>query len=154
MDDAICAQLAYDADDEMLTGSMALMLLVNSLMANATGLLIFFLFGLGENLFDPALYLPKRAAPRTRGRSVVVLEQLDTAEAVALGTGYESPQRLKSAFQRARAAHTIERYRLKHLKHTPVKQVSAAKQPGPPKDDNRLTGSYFRGSKPPVTVWT
>lgn len=34
---AICGQLAADKEDDDLTGSMALMLLVNSLLTNATG---------------------------------------------------------------------------------------------------------------------
>ena len=122
---AICAQLAVDAQDVMLTGSMALMLLVHALMANATGALLFVLFGLGEGLFSPDLIrrafsphqailaLPPGARPTQptgKRRSVVVEELLDASEAVATGTGFEQPPKLKTVFRRASAATTLQRY--------------------------------------------
>ena len=121
----ICAQLAVDAEDVMLTGSMALMLLVHALLANSTGVLLCVLFGLGEGLFNPDLLrrafsardrilaLPpsvRPAQPTGRKRSVVVAELLDASESVATGTGFESPAMLKSVFMRASAANTLQRY--------------------------------------------
>lgn len=113
---AICAQLAADEADVMLTGSMALMLLVNSLLANATGVLLFFLFGMGEGIFHVdqirrALTDGRQLASGRRAkRSVVVQELLDASESVAEASGFVSPRTLKSVFKRAGAAATMQRY--------------------------------------------
>ena len=113
---AICAQLAADEADVMLTGSMALMLLVNSLLANATGVLLFFLFGMGEGIFhfDQIRRALTNGRQLTSGRrakrSVVVQELLDASESVAEASGFVSPRTLKSVFKRAGAAATMQRY--------------------------------------------
>ena len=136
---AICAQLAVDADDAFLTGSLALMLLVHSLLANGTGLLVFFLFGLGENVFDPKLLWPSKpltasgrlplpqpaATTAARKRSVVVQELLDATQSVAMGTGYESPRKLEAVVERAHAAEVMQRFARKHIKIQEGKQKVA-----------------------------
>ena len=152
---AICLQLAFDAEDAKLTGSMALMLLANSFIANSTGLLLFFLFGLGEGLFDPqrlfrrpgaAPGAPTRTRPRLAGRrSVQVEELLEAAQQVAGGTGYEQPPKLKSVFKRATAAMTIQRYNRAHLgPGHPAKKVTAVATDAELRQRRLVSGSPFR----------
>lgn len=97
------------------------------------GVLLFFLFGMGENIFDLDLIFrravyprlppggrPSPSATRTQ-RSVVIEELLDAAEAVAGGTGYESPPRLKNVIKRAFAAGIIQKYSRAH--HSGVDKI-------------------------------
>ena len=130
---AICAQLMVDKEDAMLTGSMALMLLTNCLLTNSAGLLLFFLFGVGEGCFaEPVGYVERllrqarlpsfegigggggrgigARAPR---KSVHVEELKDLIDATASGTGYREPQKLWGACRRTLAANTIQRYQAK-----------------------------------------
>ena len=122
---AICAQLAADEADVMLTGSMALMLLVNSLLANATGVLLFFLFGMGEGIFHVdqirrALTDGRQLASGRRAkRSVVVQELLDASESVAEASGFVSPRTLKSVFNDDAEGRRALITRLQFQKPTP-----------------------------------
>ena len=102
---------------------MALMLLIKSLLFNASGLLVFFLFGLGEGIFHGPLenlsialkclsVLPSQlvltGGPRTpRSRSVKVTELLDAVDASSTSTGYEDAADLFKVVCRAKAASLI-----------------------------------------------
>ena len=95
------------------------MLLLHSLLANCTSLLIFMLFGVGEGTFDAAfLWLKRllvgeerRGAKRRRIRgSVAVQELTDVIDAVAAGTGYEVTKESSGHLERAKAAKVIQRY--------------------------------------------
>ena len=117
---AICAQLVFSPS---LTGSMALMLLIKSLLSNANGLLVFFLFGLGEGVFVQPLekismalkcihHAPSQlvfwAEPRTpRRRSVKVTELLDAVDASSTSTGYEDGAHMFKVVCQAKAALLI-----------------------------------------------
>ena len=73
---AICAGLCVgDIDAADLTGSIAIMLLIQSLLANSTGLVLFVLFGTSDGVFAaPAAWL-KAAAGRAE---VVALLKVDS----------------------------------------------------------------------------
>ncbi len=68
-------------DGAELTGSLAIMLLVCSLLANSTGLALFFLFGTSEGVF---------AAPAERLRQAARTFGGDAMESAAAGSGYEN----------------------------------------------------------------
>ena len=118
---AICFQLIFS---DSLTGAMALMLLVQSMLANTHGLVLFFLFGLGEGVFAgpigrlagclrwltefPAKLVRARSRQQ-RHRSVVVEDMLDIVDSAATSTGFTTAN-LWGVVRRATAAHTIQHY--------------------------------------------
>ena len=119
---AICFQLIFS---DSLTGAMALMLLVQSMLANTHGLVLFFLFGLSEGVFAgpigrlvgflrwlsevPAKLVRATSRKRRGKRSVVVEDMLDIVDSAATSTGFTTTN-MWGVVRRATAAHTIQHY--------------------------------------------
>jgi len=128
---AICAQLIFN---DSLQGSMALLLLVMSVLGNTSGLVIFFLFGVGETgVFAvpierlqavlawvaelPGCFLcallpgatPKNEGARMKHRSVAVDELLEAIDGSATSTGYEVTSHWATV-RRAIAVAKIQKY--------------------------------------------
>ncbi len=112
---ALCAALAADP---LPTGAKALMLLVTSMLANATGPLLFLLFGLGERGVLAPLGrlagLPGAAGPRkllqSRVRHALAVEVMrDSVSAAAASEGYGPAHVPRGEIERAAAALAIQR---------------------------------------------
>ena len=111
---AICAGLCVgDIDAADLTGSIAIMLLIQSLLANSTGLVLFVLFGTSDGVFAaPAAWL-KAAAGRAEVVALLKVDSeikddvVDEIEQAAAGAGYEEPFPTTRMLKKAGAATRI-----------------------------------------------
>lgn len=144
---AICAQLAFS---DSLTGAMALMLLVQSMLYNSNGVLLFFLFGMGEGAFHAPLErfalalqsLGKLAdvladvfcgvhVRARHERSIAVDEVLHEVEHAAGHTGYGTSSNWQT-LRRAAAANTIQRCMIRRPKVAKVGTTTQGNPKRPP----------------------
>jgi len=110
---AICAGLCVKGKEgggAELTGSLAIMLLVSSLLANSSGLVLFFLFGMSEGIFRaPAAALQalvRRAAAADGWEGAAAVDAKDAAEKAGAGSGYDDAPTAR-ALQKEEASATI-----------------------------------------------
>ena len=119
---AICSQLA---SSPALSGAMALMLLVSSLLSNATGFLLFALFGLGEGVLHAPFQwardqLSRALAAASRRRHAVAVEEVeDLIGSAAAGSGFAASAQPLTAVQRSKAARAIQRSVHRRHSHEP-----------------------------------
>ena len=113
---AICAGLCVkgkedeDGGGAELTGSLAIMLLVSSLLANSSGLVLFSLFGMSEGIFSaPAAWvqaLVRRAVISDGWHGTTAVDAKDAAEQASGGSGYDDAPTAR-AMQNEEASATI-----------------------------------------------
>lgn len=98
---------------------MGEMLLMNSLLANCSGLALFLLFGIGDGMFAAPLKalggcfaaVPWISREHSDYAGFAIEEFKDLVQQTASGTGYgEEPKRDKTALRRLRAATIIGKF--------------------------------------------